>query len=103
MDSLLKYATLTSRIMRLFRQRLIKPLPLEAKTIKHQPELFNKLLRPVPDHGEQVPQLTINVIVGLNINMVGRNQRQQCLKQIVLSANVGEEAEPSQHEVGMTN
>jgi len=38
----------------------------------------------------------------LHVNVVLRYQRQQCPEQIVLSADVGEEAEPSQHDVRMT-
>jgi len=80
---------------------------------------FHKVLGPVPDDEEQINEFAVYIIVylnwtrrfikqeigctseDLNINVVAGNQRQKRLEQIVLSTDVGEEAEPSQHNVGM--
>ena len=104
---------------RLLRRRLLQPFHIEPPAVKYTSESLGKLVSTVAYYAEQVHDVAIYIVVDFNlarrlveekiggssehlhINMVLRNQRQQCLEQIELSTDVGEEAELSQHDVGM--
>ena len=105
---------------RIFRQKLLYPIQVKPSAVKYPFESLDELVSMVAYYAEKVHDVPVYIIINFNrarglveekvgrasehldVNMVWRNQRQKRLQKIVLSADVGEEAEPSQHNVGMT-